>query len=167
MPIRRVVIDHLVVGVADLARSRAFYARALAPLGFVDLGDGGDGRSVAFGPVGLDDFIISLDYPVGGSIHVAFAAETQEQVDEFYVAAIAAGARDNGPPGIRPEYSMGYYGAFVLDPDGNNVEAVHHATQPGEPAAATPRPRPGLIRACPRAGGALGSVGALPRGSPS
>ncbi len=127
MPIRRVVIDHLVVGVADLQRSRAFYARALAPLGFLDLGEGGGGRSVAFGPAGLDDFIISVDYPAGASIHVAFAAESPEQVDEFHVAAIAAGGRDNGPPGIRSRYSTGYYGAFVLDFDGNNVEAVYHA----------------------------------------
>ncbi len=127
MPIRRVVIDHLVVGVADLQRSRAFYARALAPLGFVELGEGKDGRSVAFGPAGLDDFIISVDYSAGASIHVAFAAESPEQVDQFHVAAIAAGGRDNGPPGIRSEYSTGYYGAFVLDLDGNNVEGVYHA----------------------------------------
>jgi predicted lactoylglutathione lyase len=58
----------------------------------------------------------------------AFAADSPRQVDEFYAAAIAAGGRDNGAPGIRPDYSPGYYGAFVLDPDGNNVEAVHHAT---------------------------------------
>lgn len=128
MPVRRVVIDHLVIGVSDLDRSRTFYARALAPLGFVDLGEGNDGRAVAFGPEGLDDFIISLDYPVGAPIHLAFAADSPLQVDEFYAAAIAGGGRDNGAPGIRPDYSSGYYGAFVLDPDGNNVEAVHHAT---------------------------------------
>jgi catechol 2,3-dioxygenase-like lactoylglutathione lyase family enzyme len=83
---------------------------------------------VAFGPEGLDDFVISLAYPTGAPIHVAFAADSPRQVDEFYAAAIATGGRDNGAPGIRPEYSPGYYGAFVLDPDGNNVEAVHHAT---------------------------------------
>jgi catechol 2,3-dioxygenase-like lactoylglutathione lyase family enzyme len=83
---------------------------------------------VAFGPEGLDDFVISLAYPAAAPIHVAFAADSPQQVDEFYAAAIAAGGRDNGAPGIRPEYSPGYYGAFVLDPDGNNVEAVHHAT---------------------------------------
>ncbi|MGO9907218.1 MAG: VOC family protein [Solirubrobacteraceae bacterium] len=128
MPVRRIVIDHLAIGVADLARSRAFYAQALAPLGFVELSEGKDGRDVAFGPAGLDDFAISLAYPLGAPIHVAFAADSPQQVDEFYAAAIAAGGRDNGAPGIRPEYSPGYYGAFVLDPDGNNVEAVHHAS---------------------------------------
>ncbi|MFZ0382798.1 MAG: VOC family protein [Solirubrobacteraceae bacterium] len=128
MPVRRIVIDHLAIGVADLARSRAFYAQALAPLGFVELSEGKDGRDVAFGPAGLDDFAISLAYPVGAPIHVAFAADSPQQVDEFYAAAIAAGGRDNGAPGIRPEYSPGYYGAFVVDPDGNNVEAVHHAS---------------------------------------
>ncbi len=128
MPVRRVVIDHLVIGVADLDRSRAFYARALAPLGFVELNESKDGRQVAFGPEDLDDFMISLAYPVGAPVHVAFAADSPGQVDAFYAAAIAAGGRENGAPGIRPEYSPGYYGAFVLDPDGNNVEAVHHAT---------------------------------------
>ena len=128
MPVRRIVIDHLAIGVADLDRSRAFYARALAPLGFVELGEGKDGRDVAFGPEGIDDFVISLAYPVGAPIHLAFAADSSRQVDEFYAAAIAAGGRDNGAPGIRPDYSPGYYGAFVLDPDGNNLEAVHHAT---------------------------------------
>jgi catechol 2,3-dioxygenase-like lactoylglutathione lyase family enzyme len=128
MPVRRIVIDHLAIGVADLDRSRAFYARALAPLGFVELYEGKDGRDVAFGPEGLDDFAISLAYPAGAPIHVAFAADSPQQVDEFYAAAIAAGGRDNGAPGIRSDYSPGYYGAFVLDPDGNNVEAVHHAT---------------------------------------
>jgi catechol 2,3-dioxygenase-like lactoylglutathione lyase family enzyme len=128
MPARRIVIDHLAIGVTDLDRSRAFYARALAPLGFVELYEGKDGRDVAFGPEGLDDFVISLAYPAGALIHVAFAADSPHQVDEFYAAAIAAGGRDNGAPGIRSDYSPGYYGAFVWDPDGNNVEAVHHAS---------------------------------------
>ena len=61
-----------------------------------------------------------------GSVHVAFAADRRDQVDAFYEAAIAAGGRDNGAPGLRPEYSDDYYGAFVLDPDGHNIEAVHH-----------------------------------------
>jgi catechol 2,3-dioxygenase-like lactoylglutathione lyase family enzyme len=99
----------------------------LAPLGFVELNEGEDGRDVAFGPEGLDDFVISLAYPPGAPIHVAFAADSRQQVDAFYAAAIAAGGRDNGAPGIRPGYSPGYYGAFVLDPDGHNVEAVYHA----------------------------------------
>jgi catechol 2,3-dioxygenase-like lactoylglutathione lyase family enzyme len=126
MPARRVVIDHLTVGVRDLEQSRRFYRAALAPLGFHEFGAWREGvRELTFGVEGADDFAISLEYPVGPGVHIAFAAERREQVDAFYAAAIAAGGRDNGAPGERPEYSPGYYGAFVFDPDGNNVEAVH------------------------------------------
>jgi len=124
MPHRRIVIDHLSIGVRDLARSRAFYRAALAPLGYEDLG-GTEGRDVAFGPDGLDDFIISTEYEPG-TTHVAFATDSREEVHAFYEAALAAGGRDNGAPGPRAAYSPGYYGAFVLDPDGHNVEAVFH-----------------------------------------
>jgi catechol 2,3-dioxygenase-like lactoylglutathione lyase family enzyme len=124
---RQVVIDHLSVGVRDLAVARAFYLAALAPLGFVEQGPWSDAnREVAFGPEGFDDFAISTEYPVGGQMHVAFSADSEEAVQAFHVAALAAGGRDNGGPGPRPEYSEGYYGAFVLDPDGHNVEAVFH-----------------------------------------
>jgi catechol 2,3-dioxygenase-like lactoylglutathione lyase family enzyme len=123
MLIRRIVIDHITLGVRDLERSRAFYRAALAPLGFGEIGE--DERSIAFGPPGIDDFIISIDYEPG-TTHVAFAAENREQVHAFYAAALAAGGRDNGPPGPRAEYSPGYYGGFVLDPDGHNIEAVFH-----------------------------------------
>jgi catechol 2,3-dioxygenase-like lactoylglutathione lyase family enzyme len=127
VPRRRVVIDHISVGVSDLARSREFYRRALTPLGFAEIGPWREGaHDVAFGLDEADDFAISTAYPVGGGVHVAFAADRREQVDAFYEAAIAAGGKDNGPPGPRPEYSDGYYGAFVLDPDGHNIEAVHH-----------------------------------------
>ena len=120
MPTRRVVIDHVAIGVSDLPRSIDFYTRALAPLGFGPLGSWTEGaRSRSFGPEGLDDFAVSLDYAVGAPVHVCFAADSREQVDAFYAAALAAG-------GPRPEYSEGYYGAFVLDPDGHNIEAVHH-----------------------------------------
>jgi catechol 2,3-dioxygenase-like lactoylglutathione lyase family enzyme len=126
LPARRVVIDHVSLGVSDLARSRDFYRRALAPLGFEELGAWSEeAHEIAFGPKGLDDFGISTRYPAG-SIHVAFAADSEEQVREFYAEALRAGGRDNGAPGLRPEYSEGYYGAFVLDPDGNNIEAVYH-----------------------------------------
>lgn len=121
------MIDHVSVGVSDLARSREFYRRALTPLGFAEVGQWRDGAvDVAFGLEEADDFVISVAYPAGPSVHVAFAADRREQVDAFYAAALAAGGRDNGPPGLRPEYSEGYYGAFVLDPDGHNIEAVHH-----------------------------------------
>ena len=127
MPTRQVVIDHLTIGVTDLAVSRAFYRAALAPLGFVEQAPWSEeARDVAFGPPGLDDFAISTLYDAGSGTHVAFAADTREAVDAFHRAALAAGGRDNGAPGPRLEYSPGYYGAFVLDPDGHNIEAVFH-----------------------------------------
>jgi len=129
MPRRRVVIDHVSLGVSDLARSREFYRRALTPLGFSELGQWREGASeVTFGLEEADDFAISTSYAVGGG-HVAFAADRRDQVDAFYEAALKAGGQDNGPPGLRPEYSEGYYGAFVLDPDGHNIEAVHHGRE--------------------------------------
>jgi catechol 2,3-dioxygenase-like lactoylglutathione lyase family enzyme len=125
VPERRVVIDHVSVGVSDLARSREFYRHALAPLGFSELGPWREGADeITFGFEEADDFAISTAYATGAPVHVAFAADRREQVDAFYRAALEAGGRDNGPPGPRPEYSEGYYGAFVLDPDGHNVEAV-------------------------------------------
>jgi catechol 2,3-dioxygenase-like lactoylglutathione lyase family enzyme len=127
VPRRRVMIDHLTVGVSDLARSRDFYARALAPLGF-DETNRSDAlpSELEFGSAEKFDFAISTDYGVGAPVHVAFAADSTEQVRAFHAAALAAGGRDNGAPGPRPQYGEGYYGAFVLDPDGHNVEAVFH-----------------------------------------
>jgi catechol 2,3-dioxygenase-like lactoylglutathione lyase family enzyme len=120
------MIDHVTIDVSDYARSRAFYEAALAPLGFgvVTELDGACG----FGPPGVDDFWLGAAGPSGpsGPIHIAFAAEDERAVDAFYAAALAAGGRDNGAPGERPQYHPGYYGAYVFDPDGNNVEAVFH-----------------------------------------
>jgi len=121
---RRAAIDHVTVGVSDLARSRAFYERALAPLGLSEpqtsevLPD-----EVEFGDGEQWPFAISTAYPVA-RVHVAFGAEDVAQVQAFYEAALAAGATGNGAPGLRPQYSERYYGAFVLDPDGHNIEAV-------------------------------------------
>ena len=127
MPTRRVIIDHLTIGSSDPEASRRFYTEALAPLGFREIGPWSDARrEISFGLDGANDFAISDEYEAGGQLHIAFAAETREQVDAFHLAALAAGGRDNGAPGPRPEYSEGYYGAFVLDPDGHNVEAVFH-----------------------------------------
>jgi catechol 2,3-dioxygenase-like lactoylglutathione lyase family enzyme len=125
MPRRRVVVDHVSVGVSDLARSRDFYRRVLTPLGFAEIGPWREGaEEVAFGLDEADDFAISTAYRTGAPVHVAFAADRREQVDAFYAAALEAGGHDNGPPGLRPEYSQDYYSAFVLDPDGHNIEAV-------------------------------------------
>jgi catechol 2,3-dioxygenase-like lactoylglutathione lyase family enzyme len=126
-----VVIDHVTVGVSDLARSRDFYMRALLPLGFSEIGPAPAGLpEVEFGLEEAADFAISTAYGAGAPVHVAFAADRREQVDAFYMAALAGGGRDNGAPGLRPEYSEGYYSAFVLDPDGHNVEAVAHGASP-------------------------------------
>jgi catechol 2,3-dioxygenase-like lactoylglutathione lyase family enzyme len=125
------VIDHVTVGVSDLERSRAFYARALLPLGFSEIADSPAGLpEVEFGLEEAPNFAISTAYGTGAPVHVAFAADRREQVDAFHAAALAAGGRDNGAPGLRPEYSAGYYGAFVLDPDGHNIEAVAHGLTP-------------------------------------
>jgi catechol 2,3-dioxygenase-like lactoylglutathione lyase family enzyme len=127
MPRRRVVIDHMAIGVSDLARSADFYSHALLPLGFSQIGTWHVGdMEIEFGLEEAPDFAISIAYPTGAPVHVAFAADRREQVDAFHAAALAAGALDNGAPGLRPEYSDGYYGAFVLDFDGHNIEAVCH-----------------------------------------
>ena len=127
--IRR-VIDHIGVGVRDFEASLDFYTRALAPLGFERVAFlDEDNRAAAFGVRGRDDFWIQEGRPVG-RMHVAFNAEGHEAVDAFHAAAIEAGARDNGAPGLRPQYSDTYYAAYVLDPNGNNIEAVFHGDAP-------------------------------------
>ena len=117
------ILDHLAVGVEDLERSKAFYVAALAPLGVDVLLEypGGAG----FGRDRQPQFFVK-EGRYGGPVHVAFAAPDTATVDAFHRAALAAGGTDNGAPGLRPEYHPRYYGAFVLDPDGHNVEAVTH-----------------------------------------
>jgi catechol 2,3-dioxygenase-like lactoylglutathione lyase family enzyme len=125
MSVMGVAIDHVTVGVSDLERSRAFYVAALAPLGFDHVNTTESlPNELELGVESRHPFAISTDYPVGAPVHVAFAADSRAHVDAFHAAALAAGGRENGAPGLRPEYSPGYYGAFVLDPDGHNVEAV-------------------------------------------
>ncbi len=125
------MIDHVTVGVSDLERSRRFYMQTLLPLGFTEIGPPLEqGREIEFGLEEAPNFAISTLYPTGAAVHVAFAADRREQVDAFHAAALSAGGQDNGAPGVRPQYSEGYYGAFVLDPDGHNIEAVCHA-EPG------------------------------------
>jgi catechol 2,3-dioxygenase-like lactoylglutathione lyase family enzyme len=121
------MIDHLTIGVSDLERSRAFYVQALAPLGF-DQTSRSDvlPSEIEIGSAEKMDLAISTEYGVGAPVHVAFAADSIEQVQAFHAAALAAGGVEHGPPGPRPHYGEGYYGAFVLDPDGHNIEAVFH-----------------------------------------
>jgi catechol 2,3-dioxygenase-like lactoylglutathione lyase family enzyme len=122
-------IDHMTIPVGDLEASRRFYAAALAPFGGTVTDEPGPpdgwGPAVVFGPPGSEDFAIAPGEPAG-SMHIAFLAPDRATVDAFHAAAIAAGGTDNGAPGLRPQYHAGYYGAYVLDPDGHNVEAVFH-----------------------------------------
>ena len=124
------MIDHLGLDVSDLDRSRRFYEAALAPLGVAVVAEATNeagGRVVMFGVGGVPEFVIAEDRAPGAGTHVAFRADARDQVDAFHAAALAAGGIDNGPPGLRPNYGPTYYAAFVLDPDGMNVEAVCHA----------------------------------------
>jgi catechol 2,3-dioxygenase-like lactoylglutathione lyase family enzyme len=116
-------LGHVKLPVSDLSASRAFYAEALAPLGFELVYDGPS--SLGWGPPPFEYFAVELrSEPILG-VHVAFDAVDEASVDAFHAAALAAGGRDNGAPGPRP-YGESYYAAFVLDPDGHNIEAVHH-----------------------------------------
>ena len=119
------MIDHTGVNVSDIARSKAFYRAALEPLGYDVLMEWEE--YAGFGVKPKPDFWIGKGAANVPPIHVAFRAETRAQVDAFYKAALAAGGRDNGAPGLRPHYHANYYGAFVLDPDGHNIEAVCHS----------------------------------------
>lgn len=122
---KRATIDHVTLGVSDLVRSRAFYERVLAALGMTDVQTSDVlPEEVEFGTEAGHFFAISTAYRTGAPVHVAFGAESVEQVQAFHAAALGAGATDNGAPGLRPEYSGRYYGAFVLDLDGHNIEAV-------------------------------------------
>jgi catechol 2,3-dioxygenase-like lactoylglutathione lyase family enzyme len=125
------MLDHIGFAVSDFARSKAFYEKALAPLGYSVFREltpeqTGGGAHVGFWADGKPDFWIGTGTALQGRLHVAFAAKDRATVDAFYQAALAAGGKDNGAPGPRPEYHPSYYGAFVLDPDGHNVEAVCH-----------------------------------------
>jgi catechol 2,3-dioxygenase-like lactoylglutathione lyase family enzyme len=127
------VIDHIGFPVSDYARSKAFYALALAPLGYglVMEIDGAHTESNApaagFGHAGKPDLWIGGEGELKRPLHVAIVAVDRASVDAFHVAALHAGGRDNGTPGLRPHYHANYYAAFVLDPDGHNIEAVCHA----------------------------------------
>ena len=119
------MIDHVGFAVRDYEVSKDFYARALPPLGLTLVIEV-DGGAAGFGKDAKPSFWIeAIGEPVRGRLHIALTAETRAQVDAFHAAALEAGATDNGEPGLRP-YHTDYYGAYVLDPDGNNIEAVCH-----------------------------------------
>jgi catechol 2,3-dioxygenase-like lactoylglutathione lyase family enzyme len=125
------MIHHVGFPVSDYERAKRFYAQALAPLGYVlvmEVGHNEHGVAAAgFGVGGKPDFWIGGEGGLRGQLHVAIAVDDRARVDAFHQAALAAGGKDNGAPGLRPHYHPHYYAAFVLDPDGHNIEAVCHA----------------------------------------
>ncbi len=128
------MIDHTGVGASDFARSRAFYTAALEPIGYTLLMEfpaevTGGHAAAGFGVAPKADFWVGGGGPNVPPIHIAFRVASRAMVDAFYKAAMAAGGTDNGKPGPRPHYHDNYYGAFVRDPDGHNIEAVCH--EPG------------------------------------
>lgn len=124
------MIDHITFGVSDFDRSTAFYDRAFAPLGVKRLFDVPLEHTDGVPVTGYGDerpwFWLAQEDATHGKLHIALTANSRAQVDGFYAAALAAGATDNGPPGLRPHYHDAYYAAFVIDPDGHNIEAVFH-----------------------------------------
>ena len=117
-------------GVSDYEASKAFFLKALAPLGVTVVSEGAPSYGVELSPTGGKSSLClfhTTEKPA--PLHLAFVAETRRQVDEFHRAALAAGARDNGPPGLRPHYHPSYYAAFVIGPDGHNIEVVCHEPQ--------------------------------------
>ncbi|MGQ0598195.1 VOC family protein [Aquabacterium sp.] len=128
------MIDHTGILVSDFAKSKAFYLQALAPIGYtllLELPAAVTGHTdvAGFGEAPKPDFWISRGTANKPPIHMAFRAASRAMVDAFYQAAMAAGGVDNGAPGLRPHYHPNYYGAFVLDPDGHNIEAVCHEAE--------------------------------------
>ncbi len=130
------MIDHVGFPISDMKRSMAFYKAALAPLGISVIKEvtpeitGLEGHHAGFGEANKAFFWISTGKALKGRMHVAFAAKDRAAVAAFYEAAIKAGGHDNGLPGLRPHYAKDYFGAFVLDPDGHNIEAVSHKPAP-------------------------------------
>lgn len=123
------MIDHLTLTVSDLARSRAFYTKALAPLGYAFRME--FGQFVGFGDSAKPYFWLKQGDPPTQPMHIAFMAIGRAAVAAFHAAALEAGAADNGPPGLREHYHPSYYAAFVIDPDGHPIEAVCHAAPGG------------------------------------
>lgn len=121
------MFDHVKFGVRDYAVSKAFYLQALAPIGVSVVGEGEPAYGVELSAGGESSLCLFQTTEAPAHLHIAFVAERREQVDAFHRAALAAGAKDNGPPGLRPKYHPNYYAAFVIDPDGHNIEMVCHA----------------------------------------
>ena len=128
------MIDHTGLVASDFEKAKEFYSKTLSAIGYARLLEfpasvTGHTDVAGFGAPPKPDFWVSRGSPNQPRMHVAFRVETRAQVDAFFKAGIAAGGRDNGPPGLRPHYHPHYYGAFILDPDGHNIEAVCHAPE--------------------------------------
>ena len=128
------MIDHVSLGVTDMARSKAFYDAALAPLGLAAImtvtpEQTGKGTAIGYGKDGNPFFWIGDNEQVGEGTHVAFRVDSRREVEAFHAAALAAGGTDHGAPGLREHYGPNYYAAYVLDPDGANIEAVSYAAE--------------------------------------
>lgn len=121
------MFDHIVFGVSDYAASKAFFLKALEPIGLAVVSEGPLG--IELSADGKSSLCIRKTGEKSGHLHLAFAAENRQQVEAFYRAALQAGAKDNGAPGLRPNYTGQYYAAFVIGPDGHNIEVVCHESQ--------------------------------------
>ena len=120
------MFDHVKFGVRDFALSRTFYLQALEPIGVTVVTDWPPNGAELSQPTGTSSLCLYQTEETPAHLHIAFVAENRHQVDAFYRAALGAGGQDNGPPGLRPQYSGRYYAAYVLDPDGHNIEVVCH-----------------------------------------
>ncbi|WP_418117291.1 VOC family protein [Variovorax sp. 375MFSha3.1] len=123
------MFDHVKFGVSDYAASKAFFLRALEPLGVAVVSEGVPSYGVELASKSKASLCLFQTEEKPAHLHLAFKAETRQQVDAFYRAALEAGGRDNGPPGLRPQYHANYYAAFVIGPDGHNIEAVCNEPQ--------------------------------------
>ncbi len=120
------MFDHVKFGVRDYAVSKTFYLKALEPIGVTVVADYPPNGVELGQPTGISTLILYQTDEKPAHLHIAFVAESRHQVDAFHSAALGAGGQDNGPPGLRPQYSGQYYAAFVFDPDGQNIEVVCH-----------------------------------------
>jgi catechol 2,3-dioxygenase-like lactoylglutathione lyase family enzyme len=120
------MFDHVKFGVTDYAASKQFFLKALEPLGIYVGGEGGPAYGVELCTKSNASLCLFQTQEKPAHLHLAFVAENRQQVDAFYRAALEAGAKDNGPPGLRPQYNKNYYAAFVIGPDGHNIEVVCH-----------------------------------------
>ncbi|MDM4766561.1 VOC family protein [Pelomonas sp. SE-A7] len=124
------MFDHVKFGVSDFEASKRFFLQALAPLGVYVAGEGEPSYGIELVRPGSNaSLVLFLTQERPAHLHIAFEAATRQQVDDFYAAALAAGAKDNGPPGLRPHYNANYYAAFVIAPDGHNIEMVCQVAQ--------------------------------------